>query len=84
MVLTVFEYWGIGRCEDFGQMVFNLIQVGVFGKNDTDRIEDFSGGYSFEDAFVRPFQPSPVPLPVPGLGWEAGSAPAEPASGEKI
>jgi uncharacterized repeat protein (TIGR04138 family) len=87
MVPTVFEYWGITQCEDFGKMVFNLIQVGVFGKNDTDKIEDFYGVYSFEDAFVRPFQPGPVaavPAPIAKLGWEEGSASAEPASGEKL
>src|SRR4051794_5396739 len=32
MVPTVFSYWGISRGEDFGQMVYNLIQEGVFGK----------------------------------------------------
>jgi uncharacterized repeat protein (TIGR04138 family) len=55
MVPTVFEYWGIARCEDFGEMVFNLIRVGVFGKTEHDTIDDFRGGYSFDEAFVAPF-----------------------------
>lgn len=69
MVLTVFETWGISRCEDFGEMVFNLIRGGVFGKTDSDRIEDFSGGYDFREAFEKPFQPersSVVPKLQPG------------------
>ncbi len=62
MVPTVFEYWGVQRGQDFGEMVFNFIRVGIFGKTDTDSIEDFKGGYSFHDAFVAPFLP--VKLPV--------------------
>jgi uncharacterized repeat protein (TIGR04138 family) len=57
MVTTVFEYWGISRGEDFGEMVFNLIRVGIFGKTERDSIEDFRGGYTFHDAFVVPFLP---------------------------
>lgn len=58
MVVTVFDYWGIHRCEHFGDMVYNLIQSGIFGRSETDSLEDFKGGYSFEDAFLVPFRPS--------------------------
>ena len=57
MVPTVFAYWGVSRCEDFGEMVFNLIGVGIFGKTDQDSIDDFKGCYSFHEAFVAPFVP---------------------------
>jgi uncharacterized repeat protein (TIGR04138 family) len=57
MVPTVFEAWGIHRCDDFGEMVFNLIRVGIFGKTDTDTIDDFRSGYDFHQAFVVPFLP---------------------------
>jgi len=56
MARTVLEYWGIRKGEDFGAMVFNLIEAGVFGKTDQDSIEDFKGGYDFSDAFDKPFQ----------------------------
>lgn len=49
--------WGLTRCEDFGEMVFNLIEYGVFSKNDQDSKEDFASIYTFEDAFVKPFLP---------------------------
>lgn len=62
MVPTVFEYWGVRRGEDFGEMVFNFIRVGIFGKTDTDSVEDFKGGYSFHDAFVAPFLPEKPPV----------------------
>src|SRR5258708_1467283 len=29
MVVTVFEYWGIRNCSDFGEMVYNLIQIEI-------------------------------------------------------
>jgi len=69
MVSTVFETWGISKCEDFGEMVFNLIRVSIFGKTDTDTIEDFRNGYDFHEAFVKPFQPEGrigTPKPQPG------------------
>ncbi len=58
MALAVFEEWGINCCEDIGEMVFNLIDVGAFGKSEQDRREDFSGGYDFQEAFVTPFLPA--------------------------
>ena len=69
LVPMVFESWGIARCEDFGEMVFNLVRAGIFGKTDTDRIEDFHGAYTFHDAFVKPFLPEEV------RGKEAATAP---------
>ena len=63
MVVTVLEYWGIQRCEHFGEMVYNLIQVGIFGRSETDSLEDFKGAYSFHEAFVLPFQPATAPRP---------------------
>jgi uncharacterized repeat protein (TIGR04138 family) len=61
MVPTVFEYWGIQETEDFGRMVFHLVDVGVFGKTDNDSLEDFRSVYSFHDAFVAPFLPAHAP-----------------------
>jgi uncharacterized repeat protein (TIGR04138 family) len=63
MVVTVFSYWGIQRCEDIGHMVFNLIGAGIFGKTEEDSIEDFKSVYSFQDAFVKPFAPEKLSLP---------------------
>lgn len=55
---TVLNFWGINRCQDFGDLVFNLIEYNVFSKTEKDQREDFSDIYSFEDAFVKPFVPS--------------------------
>jgi uncharacterized repeat protein (TIGR04138 family) len=57
MVMTVFENWGVRSCEDIGNIVFNLIGAGVFGKTEEDSIEHFKNVYDFEEAFVKPFAP---------------------------
>jgi uncharacterized repeat protein (TIGR04138 family) len=62
MVPTVFQYWGVSRCEDFGDMVFNFIKAGVFGKSETDSVDDFKGGYSFHEAFIAPYLPERPPV----------------------
>ena len=54
---TVLNSWGITRCADFGDIVFNLIEYNVFSKTDNDRREDFSDLYDFDEAFVKPFAP---------------------------
>jgi uncharacterized repeat protein (TIGR04138 family) len=43
--------WGVTRCEDFGEIVFTLIEKRVFGKRSEDRKEDFENGYDFATAF---------------------------------
>ena len=55
---TVLARWGIQRCEDIGEIVFNLVDKGVLGKTEEDRKEDFAGGYDFDEAFRQPFRPS--------------------------
>ncbi|HMO50508.1 MAG TPA: hypothetical protein PKE26_01335 [Kiritimatiellia bacterium] len=58
MAKTVLNRWGIHRCEDFGDVVFIMVEKGVLGKTEEDRKEDFSGGYDFDTAFLQPFRPS--------------------------
>jgi uncharacterized repeat protein (TIGR04138 family) len=61
LVMTVFDNWGIRSCEDIGNMVFNLIGAGIFGKTEEDSIEDFKNVFAFEEAFVTPFAPAKQP-----------------------
>lgn len=53
----VLSEWGITECVDFGHIVFNLVEEGLLGKTEEDSIEDFTGGYDFQEAFILPFQP---------------------------
>ncbi len=58
---TVLNAWGVTRCRDFGDIVFNLIEYNVFSKTESDRPEDFADTFDFDEAFVKPFQPSRPP-----------------------
>ena len=57
MASTLFQEWGIKSCSDVGDIVFLLINEGVFGKQDNDAPEDFVEVYSFQSAFVDPYLP---------------------------
>ncbi len=57
MAKTLLEEWGIRHCEDFGEIVFNMIEVGWLAKTDKDTRADFQDGYDFDEAFVKPFLP---------------------------
>ncbi|MEM0965574.1 MAG: Minf_1886 family protein [Verrucomicrobiota bacterium] len=57
MTKAVFDHWNIETCRDFGTIVFELVDYGVLGKTDEDRIEDFESGYDFFEAFEEPFLP---------------------------
>ncbi|HEY3862998.1 MAG TPA: Minf_1886 family protein [Verrucomicrobiae bacterium] len=58
MVPTMLNEWNIHSCEDFGDIVFNMIAHQVVSKTEADSREDFKGGYTFDDAFRKPYLPS--------------------------
>lgn len=57
MVPTVLEEWGIRNSVDFGEIVFNMVEIGLLAKTETDNRDDFKNGYNFDDAFRNPFLP---------------------------
>jgi uncharacterized repeat protein (TIGR04138 family) len=52
---TVLASWGLVRTEDVGEVVFNLVDVGLLRKTSDDRREDFAGGVDFEQALDKGF-----------------------------
>ncbi len=56
MARTVLEHWGIYRCEDIGEVVFNLVGHGLLNKTEQDNRDDFKGGYDFREAFDEQFE----------------------------
>lgn len=58
MVTTVFGEWGIHACEDFGELVFNMVEHNILAKTDNDSRDDFKNGYTFFEAFRKPYLPS--------------------------
>lgn len=48
---TVLNHWGVTQTEDFGKIVFALVDAGLLRKTDDDTIEDFRGVFDFDDEF---------------------------------
>ncbi len=70
MAMTVLEEWGIHCCRDFGDIVFNMVDIGLLAKTEKDSLADFEGAYDFNKAFREPFLPAskrtrPEPAPAP-------------------
>jgi uncharacterized repeat protein (TIGR04138 family) len=53
MTLTVLDQWGVKSTDDFGQIVFDLIERGEMRKTERDQLSDFFDVYDFEEAFDR-------------------------------
>ncbi len=48
---TVLATWNIRRTDDFGRIVFAMIEHGMMSKTPQDTIDDFRGVYEFDEAF---------------------------------
>ncbi len=48
---TVLQYWGIAATQDFGRIVFMLIDVGLLARAPADKLEDFDRVYDFAEVF---------------------------------
>jgi uncharacterized repeat protein (TIGR04138 family) len=49
--LTVLNEWGVRTTRDFGNIVFQLVEVGEVKRTDEDRVEDFDEVYDFAIEF---------------------------------
>lgn len=56
---TVFRNWGLRASADFGEIVFNLVECHLLGKTDSDKRDDFAGGFDFDTAFEGPVAVKP-------------------------
>ena len=48
---AVMTHWGIHTTDDFGQIVFMLIDVGLLARQPDDRLEDFERVHEFAEVF---------------------------------
>jgi uncharacterized repeat protein (TIGR04138 family) len=53
---TVCARWGVNRTDDFGEIVYNLIEVGLMSKTDEDSRADFHAVYDLDEALHRQFE----------------------------
>ena len=49
---TVLATWGLKSTDDFGELVFNMIDIGQMRKTRHDKREDFHDVYDFREAFA--------------------------------
>ena len=51
MTKNVFSHWGVLTTDDFGEIVFNLVENGLMGKTEGDSRKDFKNIYDFKKVF---------------------------------
>ena len=56
MAKVVLNRWGIESTSDFGEIVYNMIDVGIMKKSSRDQKSHFDDVYKFDEAFVDDFQ----------------------------
>ncbi|MEO0588629.1 MAG: Minf_1886 family protein [Planctomycetota bacterium] len=52
MARTVLRRWGVTGCEDFGRIVFEMVEAGLMRRTEEDTFEDFVGVFDFRTAFT--------------------------------
>jgi uncharacterized repeat protein (TIGR04138 family) len=56
MAMTLLRHWGIKSTEDFGNIVFNLVQNKILSKSEDDNIEHFRNVFDFEEVFDKGYR----------------------------
>ncbi len=55
MAQTVFRMWGVASTEDFGRVVFNLVEAGLITKTEDETLDDFRDAFDFDKALVQSY-----------------------------
>lgn len=56
MAKVVLKNWGIEKTSCFGDIVYNMIDVGIMRKSEEDRRDHFDDVYRFDDVFQKEFE----------------------------
>jgi uncharacterized repeat protein (TIGR04138 family) len=56
MAIAVLQYWGIKSTEDFGNIIFNLIERKILSKTEEDSSERFRNAYDFQEVFCQDYR----------------------------
>lgn len=63
MARLMLSRWNIHRTEDFGRIVFAMVEGGLMQATDSDTMRDFEDGFAFDQAFR-------VSVPVDQVAWQ--------------
>ena len=55
MAPVVFRAWGLNSTDDFGRIVFEMIERGEMRKSDRDQLTDFHNIYAFDETFANDY-----------------------------
>ena len=61
MAYLLLNEWGVKRCEDIGEMMFNLGDTGRIGDWGESKNECFINGFDFEEEFKIPYEEPLLP-----------------------
>jgi uncharacterized repeat protein (TIGR04138 family) len=56
MTMTVLQYWGIKTTDDFGNIVYNLVENQVLSKDAQDHYDSFKNAYDFNEVFIKGYR----------------------------
>ena len=56
LTLMVLRHWGITATEDFGSIVFNLVDNKILSKDSDDKVDSFQNGYDFHEVFDQGYR----------------------------
>lgn len=56
MTMTVLNHWGVKKTDDFGNIVFNLVEYKVLAKDTHDHYESFKNAYDFDEVFNKGYR----------------------------
>jgi uncharacterized repeat protein (TIGR04138 family) len=56
MTVTLLKAWGIKKTDDFGNIVYNLVQNKVLAKDTEDQYESFKNAYDFDEVFNKAYR----------------------------
>lgn len=56
MARTVFHLWGIDRTDDFGEIVFNLVEANLMTRTESDQRSDFHAVFDLDQALAEGYQ----------------------------
>ncbi len=65
MAPLVFRQWGLEKTDDFGELVFKLIEADKLSKSDRDEVQDFQNLFDLHQALVEQFELTAAAYPAP-------------------